>query len=456
MSNSEFTQVKKKTTTAIGSSPITATTNTMIIKFPEHQQTLVEMGFEPLEVNIALETVSGNIEFAMAILLGEPIPSVTGGTYTSRVLAPMKIVGSGKTTTQSSSTPVSTSTSTKTLIKSTDIKEIHNKFMATYKIGKCKEKNNHDKRMCVGYHTKGDRRRNPFEIPYTCTECLTSTTETTTCPDGDGCLKAHNMLERMFHPELFKISMCQRGPNGSHCERGNLCAFAHSEEDHRIPSSHTALKLSQLAAAAAAVAAESLPGGGKFMGESRMLDSVQDKLIRLIKSQGTEGIISSELPKRFVDVYNERLDLTDEAGEKFRIKDLLLAHPCISVTMHKGVQPKYVWGEERFSLNTPVAIQPIPTIELITPSPIISKPIINLSSISPKATSWASAVSAPAPTPTPIPTPIISQAQQITQVLLPLLQAQSSPIAPVVTSSDVDGSSRRRRGNLRFILIMLV
>ena len=387
----EFTQVRKK-------GPA--------VKYPEHQQTLVEMGFDAVDVSAALETVAGNIEFAMAILLGEPIPSVTGGSYTSRALPPMKVVGKSQ----------SSSTSIKSLHKP-DIKEVHTKFMASYKIQKCKEKNSHDKRMCVGYHTKGDRRRNPFEIMYACTECPTSPTETTNCPDGDACLKAHNMLERMFHPELFKISMCQRGPNGSHCERGNLCAFAHSDEDHRIPLSHSLNKAAQLAA----IASEPLVAG-KSMGDSRMLDSVQDKLIRLIKSQGTEGIISSELPKRFSDVYSERLDLTDEAGEKFRIKDLLLAHPCVSVTMHKGVQPKYVWGEERYSSAPVLSVSPIAPV---TDSATTPKATINVSlSTTKPATSWASAVSSPAPAPV-------------------------APVAVAALSADGDVSVRgRRRGQL--------
>jgi hypothetical protein len=81
------------------------------------------------------------------------------------------------------------------------------------------------------------------------------------------------------------------------------------------------------------------------MTDSRMLDMIQDKLVNLIKNQGQEGIISSELPKRYYDAYAERLDLADEAGEKFRIKDLLLSHANISMTMHKGVQPKYVYEE---------------------------------------------------------------------------------------------------------------
>ena len=53
------------------------------------------------------------------------------------------------------------------------------------------------------------------------------------------------------------------------------------------------------------------------MSDSPQLDKVQLRLVDLIKSQGSDGIISSELPKRYSDIYNERLELTDEAGEKF-------------------------------------------------------------------------------------------------------------------------------------------
>ena len=448
----EFTQVRKR-------GPA--------IKYHEHQQTLVEMGFDAVDVTAALETVSGNIEFAMAILLGEPIPSVMGGSYTSRALPPMKVVGKSQT----SSTVLRSS-------NKPDIKEVHNKFMATYKIQKCKEKNSHDKRMCIGYHTKGDRRRNPFEIAYACTECPTSPTETTNCPDGDNCLRSHNMLERMFHPELFKISMCQRGPNGSHCERGNLCAFAHSDEDHRVPASHSSNKAAQLALANS----EQLIAG-KTIGDSRMLDSVQDKLIRLIKSHGTEGIISSELPKRFSDIYSERLDLTDEAGEKFRIKDLLLAHPCISVTMHKGVQPKYVWGEERYF---PIPAQP--TLPLSTGSVSETSTVIggvnnvkstvslnSLGGITKPLTSWASAVSSPPPATATLPVTFIAPSSTIASssgvavisvptsasvssaaatadivTLAPSLTSLASPPVTVGSSSIIDESSSRgrRRGEV--------
>lgn len=299
-------------------------------KYPDQHKTLVEMGFDTASVNNALECTSGSLEGATAILVGELPPTTSSSRISAAELSirspqPMKVVGKSQ------------ATATKSTVQKPDIKEIHNKFMATYKIQKCKDKNTHDKRMCIYWHTKNDRRRNPFEIPYSCTECPYST-DTMTCELGDACLKAHNMLERMFHPELFKISMCQRGPNGSLCERGNLCAFAHSEEDHRIPLSHTLAKASNSSSTASSGTAPGASssyysssvssssavnshssahpmGGvdsiqpGKAMSDSRLLDGIQEKLIRLIKNQGAEGIISSELPKRSSPLHSLQFSL---------------------------------------------------------------------------------------------------------------------------------------------------
>ena len=194
-------------------------------KYAEQHKKLLEMGFDTASVNDALESTKGNLPAATAVLLGEPAP-VASSPPAPKPMSPMKVVGKHS---NQANKPAS---------RPQDMREIHNKFMATYKVTKCREKANHDRRMCLNWHTKGDRRRNPFEIPYTCVECPNSVGEST-CDTGDSCLKAHNMLERMFHPELFKISMCQK----ANCERGNFCAFAHSEEDHRIPASHEAAKM---------------------------------------------------------------------------------------------------------------------------------------------------------------------------------------------------------------------
>lgn len=230
-----------------------------------------------------------------------------------------------------------------------EIEKAQAQFMANYKLHKCKEKKpNHDKRQCMSWHSKGDRRRNPFEVAYTPTECpFIGPDGVGNCPDGDACLKAHNMLERMFHPDLYKISMCQKEPGSAVCERGIFCAFAHSEDDLRTHPMHRAApsKTTTPAAGTASASASADGAAGKST-DGKQIDSMQEKLIDLIKSQGPDGIISSELPKRFYDTYGERLDLTDADGERFRIKDILLSHPDIKVEMYKGVQPKYVYRED--------------------------------------------------------------------------------------------------------------
>jgi hypothetical protein len=320
---------------------------------------LKDMGFHDNEaVNKALHSVGGNIDLATNILVEQ--------------------TESDEFVTKSNGQPNKKSAAQK---RAEEIKETQDKFMAIYKVHKCKEKGNHDRKMCMGWHGRGDRRRNPFEIPYAAFEC-TNCSETTPCPDGDKCLKAHNTLEKMFHPDLYKISMCQKGSTGQYCDRQHQCAFAHSEEDHRTPSYLTASK-----------PAETI-SPSKTLTESRALENVQERLIDLIRAEGLDGIISSELPKRYYDKYFEKLDLADEAGEKFRIKDLLCAHPHVSVVMHKGVQPKYVYDvvpRSPSSVTSDKAPLSPPNASSLSPSPPLLAAIPKQQA--PGAMSWATRAS---------------------------------------------------------------
>ena len=204
-------------------------------------------------------------------------------------------------------------------------KAFHHAFISTYKVFECKIEEYHDKRQCKFWHSSGDRRRNPLETPYSPIECPRAATGD--CSDGDSCLRAHNMMERMFHPELYKISMCTRGPNGTLCERGDLCAFAHFPEDIRIPLSRSILN----------------SRSSKPTTDSK--EVICDKLVRLIKAHNPEGILSSELPKRYCETFGEKLEPLDDEGHRCRIKDILV-HENIVVVMHKNVQPKYVYIEK--------------------------------------------------------------------------------------------------------------
>jgi hypothetical protein len=96
---------------------------------------------------------------------------------------------------------------------------------------------------------------------------------------------------------------------------------------------------------------EGLSPSKPLTAHSVALVNIQRNLVTLIKSQGVDGIISSELPKRFFDHFGVRLDLQDENGEKFRIKDILHNRSDVTVSMHKGVQPKYVYCGPDASLS---------------------------------------------------------------------------------------------------------
>ena len=178
------------------------------VKYPEQQQSLASMSFKASAISSALEISSGDLNSAIVLLLGE-IDSSDTGAITSNL-------GS----------------------KSEVTTKVHNKIMATYKVQKCKEKNSHDIGKCIYWHTKADRRRNPFDVvKYGCLECSPDQQEPVPCQEGDNCMRAHNKHEKMFHPDIFKMTMCQRGEaNGAKCSRGVFCAFAHSYEDSRKTS----------------------------------------------------------------------------------------------------------------------------------------------------------------------------------------------------------------------------
>jgi hypothetical protein len=201
-------------------------------KYQNQVKMLTEMGFEASKVIQALEKSQGSVELATSMLLSD-----VHGDNGKSAQSFHSTINNEPNEEDYQRASYKTSSHSTNMKQSADLKAQHHTFMSTYKTQECKKKHNHDKRQCTNWHTSADRRRNPFDIMYSPAECP----EGLFCREYNTCLKSHNMLEKMFHPDLFKISMCVRGPNGSSCERGNLCAFAHSEEDLRqhIPRSHT-------------------------------------------------------------------------------------------------------------------------------------------------------------------------------------------------------------------------
>ena len=106
--------------------------------------------------------------------------------------------------------------------------------LRVFKTQPCVKENRHNQKKCFYYHDK-DRRR-PLGT-YSSEMCRYA--ETGKCPLGDACPKAHNRVESFYHPEKYKAKFCNKWPNNvDSCDFGNLCAFAHYEEELSIDLLH--------------------------------------------------------------------------------------------------------------------------------------------------------------------------------------------------------------------------
>jgi hypothetical protein len=93
-------------------------------------------------------------------------------------------------------------------------------FLATFKTVKCNVEGHHDPRICEAFHDVArDRRRNPYVDYYGPDDCL-------------------NNFEKMYHPSIFRTTMCHHGEQ--QCDFGKLCSHAHSSKDLRDRSSASA------------------------------------------------------------------------------------------------------------------------------------------------------------------------------------------------------------------------
>jgi hypothetical protein len=321
-------------------------------KYPEQHQQLVEMGFDTTSVSRALDSSNGDMEAATAVLIGEDCSKQDteekiGNAFKEKKLAATTLAAAAAVAPAAAEAKAKSAARQSASLASVsgpavkEIKDTHQKMMATYKVQKCKETGAHDRKMCMHYHSLSDRRRNPFEILYSCYECP-NTVDGGECPDGDSCMHSHTMLERMFHPELYKISVCQRQLTGNKCDRAMLCAFAHNDADLRISPSHLTTKY------AMQEEAKSTPVP---VSQSPMLDHIRSNLVKLVKEHGSEGIIAADLPKYYQGKFHESLDIIDETGKKYKLKDLIGPHNNIHVVLTG--QPKFVFGDPSTTTHAP-------------------------------------------------------------------------------------------------------
>ncbi|RYH16412.1 hypothetical protein EON65_30160, partial [archaeon] len=206
--------------------------------------------------------------------------------------------------------------------------EFYYRVVATYKTNACMLAGAHNLQTCLAWHSAADRRRNPFEYKYIATQCPHQT-EHFPCVYQDSCLYAHNPVECMYHPDVYKRSMCQHTVSEAFCDRGSYCAFAHVQSDlrgmtHAITSGNVISKAEREAAV-----------------------GVVERLVLLVKHAGSEGVLGSDLPKRYHSLFGEPIDSTAErlggTGSRVKVKDLLQGQDKVRMELYKGVQPKFVY-----------------------------------------------------------------------------------------------------------------
>lgn len=121
-------------------------------------------------------------------------------------------------------------------------------FLFYYKVRSCPDRRNcPEKVTCDKYHHEGERRRKPGSGPtfLYCEEACpevkplgsTKWLPQNRCINGDRCHFSHTLLEQMYHPNIYKTSMCVNftSPCGNRCKWGYYCTHAHGHEDIRPP-----------------------------------------------------------------------------------------------------------------------------------------------------------------------------------------------------------------------------
>lgn len=112
--------------------------------------------------------------------------------------------------------------------------EVFTFFMFKYKSCWCPNLDkSHDSKSCIYAHTMRDFRRPPQIFKYGTEDCefmqnsKNNDSGWEQCSDGLLCDKCHTTVERLYHPDKYKRTFCDR----YRCNKSEICAFFHSQQE---------------------------------------------------------------------------------------------------------------------------------------------------------------------------------------------------------------------------------
>lgn len=93
------------------------------------------------------------------------------------------------------------------------------------------------KELCDYAHGNEELRRNLNKHYYRAIRCKNQDH----CPFGDECHYAHNEMEMLFHPDLYKTKECNyyNTSSADSCSKGDLCSFAHGKDELRSSGTYS-------------------------------------------------------------------------------------------------------------------------------------------------------------------------------------------------------------------------
>lgn len=104
--------------------------------------------------------------------------------------------------------------------------------MFNYKTSWCtSKKDSHESMSCNYAHHLRDFRRPPMLFRYSAEDCeVLGNDGWESCPRGLKCFKCHTMVERLYHPEKYKLVPCDK----QRCNQREICAFYHNTYERNL------------------------------------------------------------------------------------------------------------------------------------------------------------------------------------------------------------------------------